>query len=47
MRRRLTAAIAAISAMGGAWLTVQTGQLHFLALVGLAPILFLMGTRGD
>lgn len=47
MGRNIARTIAALCAMGGAWLTVQTGQLHFLALIGLAPLLIVMGSRSD
>lgn len=47
MGRQLIRTVAALTAMGGAWLTVQTGQLHFLALIGLAPLLLLVGGSRD
>lgn len=43
----ITKAVAALSALIGAWLAMWTGQMHFLALIGLAPLLLLLGGSRD
>lgn len=43
MARRVLVLLAVAVAAGGAWLAQVSGQWHYLAVVALAPILWLSG----
>ncbi len=43
MIRRLLLLVAAMFVAGGAWLGYESGQWHYLAVMALAPIIWLAG----